>query len=259
MAAGHPVALKQLNSLDKKRTQRETKWKESDIYEEAIIKPYLEYTQLSDEDWMSRLHEKIETILRTNATLQEQLGQQETHLEVLRQEHKAKIQDLDEVHSELQTGKTEQQKVEAQLKELRMQRLAEERRLRDRDVKLNEQLAVLGRENCRLEEQRHEEQQQLERGREHLMELAKRAEQLRLRKAQVGLDSTAIGEAYDSEDNLMLRSSTNQLQAAEPASTVFAAPSVLEQGALEVAAPAPRPPSEPKGSNGRSRRHAGSM
>mmetsp|Transcript_134459 Transcript_134459/g.287673 ORF Transcript_134459/g.287673 Transcript_134459/m.287673 type:complete len:358 (-) Transcript_134459:90-1163(-) len=186
-----------LAKLDRMRHDREHRWAEDQKFENSIIEPYLEFANASEVDRLQILNDRVETILRTNANLQEQLCEQEAATQSNQQELNQKQEEWNDLEVELSKSKVEQNRVETQLNELRAQRLAEERRLRSKGVALHEQLAVLTKENSRLEDQRREEEHQMERQKLILEQLERKAQALELRKATIGLndvDSCATSE-----------------------------------------------------------------
>merc|ERR1711977_297586 len=105
--------------------------------------------------------------------------------------------ELAKLEEDLVTGKAEHGKLAAQAQELRDKRLFEESRLRARGLELHSRVLQVSQENNRLEVLRRDEDLQISRNQETILELTRIEETLRARKQY--LDSLD-GLDYDEAD-----------------------------------------------------------
>mmetsp|Transcript_28447 Transcript_28447/g.90637 ORF Transcript_28447/g.90637 Transcript_28447/m.90637 type:complete len:283 (+) Transcript_28447:87-935(+) len=181
MAPAPPAAA----TLEKLRQDRESRWMDALALEDAVLEPYLEFEKLSDAEWLRRLEEKAQTVLRTNVQLQGQLREQDHVLQELRGLQAARQEQHKELQAELLEAKARQGQAEAKSREVREHCVAEERRLRERGGALRERMAALARENAQLEDGRRQEERHAARHRALLVELKRQTAGLVERRAEL--------------------------------------------------------------------------
>lgn len=174
----------EVDAYDPVKFAREEEWANLAALEKAVVEPYVAFTKLTDAQWLEQLNENAQTIMKTNAQLQDELSKRETIVQELRRELQKKEEEYESIRADLAEGKRQHHDETEKLRILREARLSEEGRMRDHGVVLHTHLATLTQENVRLENQRREEERQIERQRIVLLNLQREAMQLAARKAE---------------------------------------------------------------------------
>lgn len=170
---------------EKARKNRESSWTASRNAGDQLVREYVEYAFVSNVQWLDRLRERLHLVMETNADLQEQLKEQDGIVRELRSEEQAREKHWKAVEKELADRKVEQQNIEKQYRQIRAQRISDEKGLWNRGVLLHQKLASLNMERARLEEHRRDEDRQMAKLQESSTRLQQEMIALQLRKNEL--------------------------------------------------------------------------
>lgn len=132
-------------------------------YEEKVVEPYLRLNVNTLEEKMARTQEQMQVLLETNTNLQEKLEEQGMICKEMQDrftEFQVLVFQLEAERDELKGFESE---VREQLKQIGQGRLAEEIRLRQNLLQLEEKLCHLTTERTRLQNQGREETEMIAR------------------------------------------------------------------------------------------------
>jgi len=155
--------------------------------EEKVISLYLEEKTAPIEK-LRRINEKTQTLLSTNADLQDKLKEQEIICgELQGSAHQLELT-VAEQNEQLQQYKSQEVDLKQQLQTVCQGQRSEELRMRNAVMMLEERLNTLTRENARLEEQKECEQANIDENANRLKELEQKLKYLLDRKAALEPD-----------------------------------------------------------------------
>jgi len=220
---------------ERKRRIREALMKDMAKFEESIIEPYLEVYNAAPADWLVRTNERCQVVLQTNQQLQEQVSEMEMKVRLTENANAAKSAELDAITAEVDTSRSKQIQLEAQLQEVRQTGLLEEECLREQNVALHTKLSKLKRMNKRLEDQRRVDENLIARNSKVLLELQQMQCQLESLKAEYEMGEFSEHPATQkSRFSYQVGAGTpsgedrSQTDSPEPARTLSERPSLAE-------------------------------
>eukprot|EP00929_Paragymnodinium_shiwhaense_P019333 TRINITY_DN13228_c0_g1_i1.p1 TRINITY_DN13228_c0_g1~~TRINITY_DN13228_c0_g1_i1.p1 ORF type:complete len:266 (-),score=69.58 TRINITY_DN13228_c0_g1_i1:71-868(-) len=184
------------------RMKREQMWLDEQALQAEVLEPYLAQFHFKEttETMLERMHARCEVILETNGRLQHILTEETLNLKDLKKEIKERQVEWEGAQEELEEQRQGHVNMEQQFKGVKKRSLLEECRLRERAVALRGQWMAMKRENRRLERQRREEEVQIKRNAEILLQLEQEERLLEVRKNMLEdyerqLDRSLVGNS----------------------------------------------------------------
>eukprot|EP00443_Scrippsiella_acuminata_P010744 CAMPEP_0115267140 /NCGR_PEP_ID=MMETSP0270-20121206/51836_1 /TAXON_ID=71861 /ORGANISM="Scrippsiella trochoidea, Strain CCMP3099" /LENGTH=276 /DNA_ID=CAMNT_0002683271 /DNA_START=57 /DNA_END=883 /DNA_ORIENTATION=- len=212
-------------AIERARRARESDWTAASNIGDMLVREYVEFAFTNSADWLRRLNERAQTVLETNAELQQQLSEQDMIVRSLQREQAASEARWKNVEAEMARRKGEHEQVEAQFRQMHAQRMSDECSLRDRGVGLHQRLASLSREKARLEELRRDEERQK-------VKLDDASTKLQQEMIALELRKSALEESSEADITSIGSTSQNALAPAFRMSRAVPSPMRLEEQSL---------------------------
>eukprot|EP00927_Polykrikos_kofoidii_P010263 TRINITY_DN14344_c0_g1_i1.p1 TRINITY_DN14344_c0_g1~~TRINITY_DN14344_c0_g1_i1.p1 ORF type:complete len:233 (-),score=45.26 TRINITY_DN14344_c0_g1_i1:35-733(-) len=200
MAALPTTSQRQSSTLEHRRRRRELQWADQNTTEAEILEPIIAATGCydSDERYLQRLLEKIELMVKTNASLEERLRGLQSQASLLKSMVDTRTDQLKPISEAMAESKAEEARCRSQVAALQQNRLKEECRLRALGLQLRKKVDALLMDNLRLEELRRDEDVQIARNYDVLEELNRTHVALQLRKAEFDRYDQELDETLQS-------------------------------------------------------------